>query len=364
MRVIYKLAKAEWLKNKKVSNSGYREKKLPTSESLPAISRVYIEDENGNKVQRKLRYCPNEQSVFMEEQDPKSRAKKIRFENGVYSIDPEKDPLIYQFMETLDSNGSKEGRNPDKKILFFRDDPAREAKDKLATAEELQKRLSSFWNMKEIEREAIANMWGLKTTNKPPSIWQSELFQKAQEQPQAFSDLVESGDVATVNLVIRAQKVGILTYNKTQWWFNGVSICKVPIGVNKTMHIMSHLQINQDTYAAMERQVKERENRLRAKSEVELAMESFTPADTLAKGMEKIDGKQVLTYQKGVGWRFTEPFEEIGNDTIFADKNSKEAAIEYIRENPNVKQEIFIRREGLLKEKAAKEAAKRLKGDK
>jgi hypothetical protein len=71
----------------------------------------------------------------------------------------------------------------------------------------------------------------------------------------------------------------------------------------------------------------------------------------------------VLFYDKGRGWRFKEPYEPIEGNAVMGGKNSKPAAVKYLRENKDAKLEILFRRKVKIKEKAEqrrKEEAKRL----
>jgi hypothetical protein len=359
-RVTYRLTKGKDPQRKK-KGLGYQ-KSFPISYSLPAISRVRFQDpDTGEVTVRKIRYCPNETSIFMDEQpnDPKINVKKIRFENGFLSVDDVNDHLKYQFLELIDLNATKEGRDTSKPAKFERVDLAKKAKESLEEAGSLQETVQMFFSLNEVQQEAVAAMWGMKTHNKEPEVWKFALFQEVQKNPQTFKNLLESGDMESLAIIVEGQKTAVLEYHNHKWTFRGADLLKVPVGLNAAQELMKYLMMHPDTSLAISRASEEVRGKMKKKSAIEEEADQFSAEEMLEMGMKS----GVLFYDKGRGWRFKEPYEPIEGNAVMGGKNSKPAAVKYLRENKDAKLEILFRRKVKIKEKAEqrrKEEAKRL----
>jgi len=340
--VIYKLAKGKDPNKKGV---GFK-KKYPISFSLPAISRVSYQDpDTGEIIKRKARYCKDESSIWMDEQDPSSVPTKVRFSNGFVRINTVNDPAMYKYVEVIDTNGSKEGRNTSKKILFYRNDPEAEANKQLEHQEEVAKHLARFWEMSEQEREAIATLWGIKTTSMETGVWSMKLFLEAQKNPKRFVELTEGSDLDILILSIRAKKLDLLKFHQGEWLFENSAMFRVGLGQDRNVELMNFFTRHPDMMQAVEKETTRLEDKLKGMSVVDKMVKAYTAAEVLEKGMDA----KVLFYDKGKGWKFTEGYSGLRENEVFGNENRKIAAIEYIKQHPDVKKEILLRREASIK---------------
>lgn len=351
-RVTYRLTHGKDPDRKK-KGLGYK-KKYPITWSLPAISRVRFQDPETGEVQvRKIRYCPNETSIFMDEQPADAKPKKIRFENGFLSVDDVNDHLKYQFLETIDLNGTKDGRDTSKKVVFERIDLAKKAKESLDQAESLQETIQRFFSLSDKEKAAVALMWGLKIHNKKQEEWAYSLFKEVQNSPQTFKNLLDGAEMDVLGTIVEAQEHLVLQYHNHKWTFNDSDLLKVPVGLNAAQELMKYLQIHPDTQMAIDRATEQVKSKFKKKSAIEKEAEQFSAEQMLDLGMKR----KVLFYDRGRGWRFTEPYEGLEGDKVMGNINRKEAAIKFIRDNKDAKLEILHR----SKEKIKKQAEERRK---
>jgi hypothetical protein len=104
---------------------------------------------------------------------------------------------------------------------------------------------------------------------------------------------------------------------------------------------------------AIDRATEQVKSKFKKKSAIEKEAEQFSAEQMLDLGMKR----KVLFYDRGRGWRFTEPYEGLEGDKVMGNINRKEAAIKFIRDNKDAKLEILHR----SKEKIKKEAEERRK---
>lgn len=346
-RVTYRLTK---MKDPNKKGLGYK-KKFPITYSLPAISRVRFQDDKGNVTVRKIRYCKNETSIFMDEQPPDAQATKVRFDNGFCVVDDVNDYLMYTFLELIDLNGTKANRDKGKKATFERVDLAKKAKESLDKATEVQEAVNKFIDLDPIQQQSIAAIWGIKTHNvseKDADKWRWALFQEIQKDPHRFYNLLNSSDMEVLSVIVEARNTGVIEYHDHKWTFKGHKLLNVPTGLQATQELMKYLQIHSDTQKALQIASAEVRDKVKAKSSIEMEAAQFSASEMLDMGMKA----KILFYDKGRGWRFTEPYVMMEETEVMGGQNRREAAISYIRENPDAKVEILHRR----KEKIKKEA--------
>lgn len=349
-RVTYRLSKG---KDPQKKGLGYK-KKFPITYSLPAISRVRITEDNGDVKVRKIRYCKNETSIFMDEQPPDAEATKIKFENGFITIDDINDYLKFQFLELIDFNGSKINRDSSKVVKFERVDLAKKAKESLDKAESLQDTMKSFFSLGDIEQQSIAAMWGIKTHNKKADEWKWILFQEVQKNPRTFKNLMDSSDMEVLSTIVEAQNTSVIQYHNNRWTFRGNLLLNVPIGKRSAEELMRYLQIHPDTQRALDVASEEVRNNLRAKSSIELEAAKFTAEQMFEMGKQH----KIIIYDRGRGWVFKEPYEMMTSDEVMGGENKKSAAISYIRNNEDAKLEILHRRKMKIKKASEERRAK------
>ena len=351
-RVTYKLLAGKDPSRKRLG-TGFA-KQFPISFSLPAISRVRFQDpDTGEVIVRKIRYCPNETSIFMDEQPKDAKPEKLKFEYGFMSIDKISNSLKYQFAELIDMNATKEGRDKSKTPLFERVDLAKKAQESLAQEKDMTSVVQEFFGLSNTEKECVAAMWGMKTHNTPQEVWMFELFKKVQANPREFKNLLSGGDMSALGTIVEGQHTGVLTYHNYKWSFRDTDLLKVPVGLKPALELMKYLQIHADTQEAIDRASREVRERFKKKSSIEEEVEVYSSEEILDMGMKA----KVVFYDKGKGWKFVEPYDGMDESYVFGGINRKDAAVDFIKENNDVKMEIYLRRKEALATKAKERKA-------
>jgi hypothetical protein len=354
MSVIYRLAKAKNISNGK---GGYK-KVFPTNYILPRIVRLNYQDENGNFKVKKLRYCPSSSSILFDDNKTESAAA-IEFKYGFLEVDPNKDPMLYEFMETIDINGSKKNRNKSKPILFYRLDYAVDAKKEIEDSKTLSEKMSKFWEMSNAELKAVALLWGVKVKGVESSIWMRDLMHKVTNNINQFYKIVDDNDLTRVSFIAKAEEFGLLEKVGKKWYFNGAEVVEVPVGLDPYTHLTGWINKNEIVFETWKKVILEKEQRIAAIPAIEAAVEAMTGHEALEFGMQQ----KVLTFDRGKGWRFTEEFAELKDEQIFGrallgavGANNKTNACNFIDNNPSVKTEIIIRANAARAANAAKKA--------
>lgn len=337
-KVTYRLAQF-----KRVTNEmgGYR-KSYPTSYTLPSIVRLTTQDDKGDFVTQKLRYAKGAKSIYFDE-NKEEKATAVKFEYGYLDVDTNKDPLLYQFMETIDLNGSKNNRNKSKPILFYREDLAAEASSKMKSRESLAKRTEKFWVLSEAEREAVAVLMGVRTQGKDTPVWSFELMERVMADVDSFEKILANNDLTRVSFINKAQKFGLLELVNRKWYFNSAEVVEVPVGIDPYTHLTGWINKNEATFDSWKKTILEKEQRITSIPAIREAASSMTGHEALELGMKH----KVLMYDRGRGWRFTEENSVMKGEQIFAkellgaEANNKTNAANFIDNNPVVKEEII-----------------------
>lgn len=100
--------------------------------SAPKKCRVQIPDENGIKKIKVIRYCPNEDSIFTDEQDKYAIQEQVFFRNKQLWVNPETHPNLLEFLRMHPDNTSNNGtrffeENHEKKMETMIDNTVKEA---------------------------------------------------------------------------------------------------------------------------------------------------------------------------------------------------------------------------------------------
>jgi hypothetical protein len=339
--VTYKLVKSKDLSNPKTQ--GYQ-KKYPQTFSLPAIMRVYVQDDKTGDVKiRKVRYCPNETSIFYDEQDPAASYKKITIVNGVISVDTDLDPNLWKIMEITDLNGSKPNRNKKKPAIFERYEPELKHKAQLKKEQQKSKDLAKFFTITDDEAEAIAVAMGVKVIDTPVPTWKHKLYEAASKNSGLFAELVGSNLDASI-CANKAMKHGIVHVKNHKWYWDATELCDIPRSITERDALINLLSREPATLDALNVTIRQWEEKVSGQISAEKIAEKITAADALQSGVES----KVLQYDKGIGWRFTEPYQNLGADReqYFGEgtnRNNKPGAIEFIAKRSDVKKEILVR---------------------
>jgi hypothetical protein len=326
-QIIYRLLKEKDISGPKVS--GYK-KRYPYTYSLPAISRITYKG-----VIRKVRYCPLEDSIFMDEQAPDAKSQKIRFENGMVVVDPVADPNKYEILENLNFNLSNKNRQKNREALYYRYDPNQKAEEALKKEEERASRLGVFWEMPLEKSRAMASALGIKTDGIEVGIWKLKLFEACRNNIDKFEEMYYSPDTELIQLINNARDLGFISSKDRDWYYGKVRILSVGIGRNMYIELSRHLNNNPNILESLTADVKGRAESFNKEEKIGTKYALLTEEDVF--DMAKEIG--ILKYKRGYGYYFTD--DEANLDQLLLSDRSKAFAQKVISENPEIKKRLF-----------------------
>ena len=201
---------------------------------------------------RAIKHCPNEKSIFQDEQSDYAIIVPVIFESGYF----ETKPTEVQTQKFLDSH-------PDNKIngggLFEEVNDEKEAQDDISK-EELVIDIKNAIRDKEKEKDGIFALESLTAVLKgsvatvkdmTKSEMKREIYRFVDENPYRFANdkgVVTIFDDETVNrkyLTLRAISDGVITVssnNRSVTWANDKSvIINVPLGIKPVDHFSAYL---------------------------------------------------------------------------------------------------------------------------
>jgi len=299
---------------------------MPVSRGLPRFERVRVKGEDGKTRVKRIGYCPNEQTIFLDDYiNEDSKPKKLKFKKGVLRVDPDKDPIMYEFLENSNFNEDNPNRDPNAPIKFHRNDKHKSATDALKRKEKINKELSLFWDLPLTKKRAIANYVGVPTAEKDPSVWTWKLFLWAENNVKKFVSAYHSQDLDYADYISRAEHMGILRYNAGEWTHHDVKILTVGRHQNQYEELIKHLINNPKLNLHIRNDVKAKEGRTDLQVD-----ETMTIDFAKLSGEEMLDlaiEKRVVKYNQGHGYHIVAIDKYIGEDGI---TKSKKGAIELL----------------------------------
>jgi len=184
---------------------------------------VTIYDRENDTV-REIRYCPNEPSIFVDEQSDNAVKEAIIFRNGKLFVPKEK-PNLKKFLDAHPSNFENGGK-VFKAVNVTRDAEA-ELDKEFATIEAV-----SFVREKDInDLLPVAIFYGINI-NKSSSEIKFDLLKQAKSNPQDFISSFDSPTVKARSIIYQASEYQILKVTKSsvRWFDNNKEIISVPVG--------------------------------------------------------------------------------------------------------------------------------------
>ena len=155
-------------------------------------------DENGKP--RSLRYCTNQASVFMDEQEGECILGRVTMLEGTLQV-PADNMVLQQFLEITPHNG----------MYFEEFDPEEVANEQLATEELIFKAKSLVFNSKiETLKHVAIILKGGKAKSWSTSEIKQNLLSTCASTPETIIDLFEDEDLLNLVLAKEALEHGIL----------------------------------------------------------------------------------------------------------------------------------------------------------
>ena len=188
-------------------------------------SGITVFDEENDTV-REMRYCPNEPSIWVDEQSSNARRESIVFSEGKLIVPKEK-PNLKKFMETHPDNIANGGR------VFKSLDKSRDAEEKL---EEEMSQFEAISLIKTSEIDdllAVAIFFNVNIDRKVSEI-KYDLLQIAKKTPSKFVQSFDDPTVKMKSLVRQAKQYQIISVKKdsVRWFDSNSMIVSVPHGQN------------------------------------------------------------------------------------------------------------------------------------
>jgi hypothetical protein len=190
---------------------------------------IYDSETNTN---RQIRYCPNEPSIFADEQSNFAVRKHVVFENGVLMVQPS-EPTLMRFLELHPGNKANGGG------LFEEVNTEHKAEVDINSEFILHDAIGLVRNKTVDELMPVAIYLGVDTNQKNAEI-KRELLLEAKANPKRFIDLFDNPTVAARATVKKAIDFQILMAREDgMFWFDSNRlIVATPVGQD-TVSVMT-----------------------------------------------------------------------------------------------------------------------------
>ena len=185
---------------------------------------IQIYDEDSGKI-RNLRYCPRENSPYVDEQSENSVREAVIFREGRLLLPKEK-PNVMKFLDLHPENVANGGH------LFKLVDDKRDAEQELAK-EFSQSEAIMMVREKDIQDLLpVAIYYGINI-NRATSEIRYDLLQTAKKNPTGFIQAFDSPEVTTRAMITQAGDYQIINLKKSgvYWFDSNQMIVSVPAGM-------------------------------------------------------------------------------------------------------------------------------------
>jgi len=184
---------------------------------------VTVYDQENNTV-REIRYCPNEPSIWTDEQGDKATRKSVVFREKRLFV-PKDKPNLRAFMERHPGNAANGGG------IFREVNKKKDAEDELKK-EFLQTDAIAMVRDKDIQDLLPIALFFNINIDSPVTEIRYNLLRIAKKNPQAFIEAFDSPQVAVRSAIVQAKDYQIIRMKDDGvYWFDSNSlIVSVPVG--------------------------------------------------------------------------------------------------------------------------------------
>jgi hypothetical protein len=184
---------------------------------------VSVYDKNNNSV-RSIRYCPQEPSIYVDEQSDNAVKEAVIFRDGSIIVPKEK-PNLFAYLEAHPDNISNGGS------VFYRVDEKRNADDILEKEFSISEAVDKVRDLSIQELLPIALYFGVNI-NRDTSEIRYNLLQIAKKNPKEFIDSFDSPIVMARAAMHQAKDFQIINVksNGVYWFDSNGLIVSVPVG--------------------------------------------------------------------------------------------------------------------------------------
>tara|TARA_R100001440_G_scaffold719_5_gene2305 strand:- start:12762 stop:13625 length:864 start_codon:yes stop_codon:yes gene_type:complete len=186
---------------------------------------VTVYDSNTDTV-RAMRYCPNEPSIWVDEQSDNAKKEAVVFRDGALTVPKEK-PNLRIFLEKHPDNFANGGK------IFKLLDPTTDAQKRLEKEFKQSEAVSMVRDKDINDLLPVAIYYGINI-DRPTADIRYELLNLAKKNPKDFISSFDSPQVVARSIVKQAADYQIIKVKADGvYWFdsNGL-IVSVPVGAN------------------------------------------------------------------------------------------------------------------------------------
>ena len=177
-----------------------------------------------NDTVREIRYCPNEPSIYVDEQSDNAIKESVAFREGKLFVPKEK-PNLRKFMESHPMNTANGGH------IFRKVDKKKDASDELEKEFKVSEAVAMVRD-KDINDLLPIALYFNVNINKPSSEIRFNILSIAKSKPQDFIESFDSPSVTARSIVQQAKDYQIIEVKEDRCsWFDSKSmIVSVPVG--------------------------------------------------------------------------------------------------------------------------------------
>jgi hypothetical protein len=171
-----------------------------------------------------MRYCPNEPSIWADEQGDKARKETVCFREGKLFV-PKDKPNLRQFMDLHPMNMANGGK------IFRQVDKKKDAENELAKEFKLNEAIAMVRDKDINELLPIALYFGVNI-NTPVTEIRYNLLNIAKKKTQEFIQSFDSPQVQTRSTIQQAKDYQIINVKSdgTYWFDSNRLIVSTPVG--------------------------------------------------------------------------------------------------------------------------------------
>lgn len=184
---------------------------------------VSVYDQETDSI-RAIRYIPQEDSIYVEEQTSKPMKQPIIFENGRLWV-PKNKPNLKRFLDAHPTNEDNGGK------VFRRVNLQKRARVDLAQEFEAMDAIRLIREKTLNEILAVATAFGVDT-ERPVDEIKHDLIQYAKANPKVFIEAFDNPVVETKAIVRKAMSSGVVMHDRghIKWVDNKGHILAIPVG--------------------------------------------------------------------------------------------------------------------------------------
>ena len=204
---------------------------------------VTVYDEDTGKI-REIRYCPNENSIYVDEQGDNARREAVVFRDGRLFV-TKNQPNLSNFLDAHPLNIQNGG------LVFKQEDKKRDAEIELEKEFHVNEAVSMV-REKNIQDLLPVAMYFKVNINAPVSEIRYGLLRVAKSNPQGFIEAFDSPQVKTRSLISQAADYQIIKIKKNGvYWFDSNSlIVSIPVG-QEALDVASRFCLTEKGYTVL-----------------------------------------------------------------------------------------------------------------